>query len=144
MRYIGDGGVFAGVDAVRERMEKRLAESPPGMGSWAAVDRLSGEIHGAVILQPLPDNDGNRTADIEVGWHLRVASWGKGLAVEAARPIIAHGFDDLGLAEIFAIVLAENAASIRVTQKLGMEPLGLTDRYYNVKALLFRLVNPSR
>ena len=40
---------------------------------------------------------------------------------------------------IYAVVKPENLASVRVTQKLGMMPMGLTQKYYGVELALFGL-----
>ncbi len=56
---------------------------------------------------------------VEVGYRLRPAQWGHGYATEAARRLVEHGFEQLALGTIAAIVNVENAASNRVIQKLG-------------------------
>lgn len=55
----------------------------------------------------------------ELGFHLRPAFWGKGLAEEAARAVIAYAFNTVGVASLFAGHHPENAASQRILQKLG-------------------------
>ena len=45
--------------------------------------------------------------------------WGRGIATEAGKAWIAHGFETLGLRRIEAGVNAANAASLRVIEKLG-------------------------
>ena len=44
---------------------------------------------------------------------------GRGLATEAGRAFVDHGFATLGLRKIHAGMNAKNAASIRVIEKLG-------------------------
>jgi [ribosomal protein S5]-alanine N-acetyltransferase len=56
----------------------------------------------------------------ELGYWLAAPAWGRGLATEAARAAVDFGFRELGLARIYAQVLAGNLASIRVLDKLGM------------------------
>ena len=57
---------------------------------------------------------------IEVGWRLHPSYWGQGFATEGGRASLVHGFDELGLDRIIAMVMPDNAASLRVTAKLGM------------------------
>lgn len=91
-------------------------------------------------MKQLPDINRQPTQDYEVGWHLRKASWGKGYATEAAREIINYGFNVLQLPVIYAVVKPENHASVKVTQRLGMKTMGITNQYYNgVNLLLFKL-----
>jgi RimJ/RimL family protein N-acetyltransferase len=56
----------------------------------------------------------------ELGYWLAHPAWGHGLATEAAQAVVDFGFSELGLARIYAQVLADNRASLRVLDKLGM------------------------
>jgi ribosomal-protein-alanine N-acetyltransferase len=56
----------------------------------------------------------------DLGYEIAPPHWGRGYATEAARALLAFGFRDLGLHRIFARCLAENAASARVLERLGM------------------------
>jgi RimJ/RimL family protein N-acetyltransferase len=53
------------------------------------------------------------------GFYLAREYWGRGLATEAGRAFVDHGFATLGLRKIHAGMNAKNAASIRVIEKLG-------------------------
>ena len=78
----------------------------------------------------------------ELGFHLRPAFWGKGLAEEAARAVIAHAFQTLHVAGLFAGHHPENAASQRILLKLGFRythddlypPTGLLHPCYSLAA----------
>lgn len=56
----------------------------------------------------------------EIGWAIAPAHQGSGYATEAARATLAHGFETLGLHRVIATCNPENAASVRVMEKLGM------------------------
>ena len=58
---------------------------------------------------------------------LKSRYWGKGLATEAARAVLAYGFEDLGLARIDSGAAHENLASRRVMEKIGMRYVGLSE-----------------
>ena len=60
----------------------------------------------------------NRT--MELGYALGEDQWGKGIAVEAARPLLNHVFAEYDVERVQARCLRENVASSRVMQKLGM------------------------
>ncbi|MGB0342450.1 MAG: GNAT family N-acetyltransferase [Parvibaculales bacterium] len=60
------------------------------------------------------------TPAIEIGWRLKRAYWGQGLATEAARQVLAYGFETLGLPEIVSFTAKLNTRSERVMQRLGM------------------------
>ncbi len=57
---------------------------------------------------------------IEAAWRLAPAHHNRGYATEAARAIIADGFDRLDFREIVAYTVPHNLPSRRVMEKLGM------------------------
>ncbi|MEB3357998.1 MAG: GNAT family N-acetyltransferase [Synechococcales bacterium] len=142
MRYIGDGQTIPDGETMRLRLQQRLdlnRRLSNGTGFWAIAEKSTRHPVGTVILKQLPDGEGNPTPDWEVGWHLRRASWGQGYVTEAARPVMAYGFHVLKLPVIYAVVHPDNGRSQRVTQRLGMVPLGTTGQYYGREVLLFAL-----
>ena len=150
MRYLGSAGAGGGsppvpdLETMRQRMRRWFEQSadPDGLpGLLAIVEKESGQPIGSVLLKRLPDGSGNPTKDVEVGWHLRPDRWGRGHATEAARAMIAYAFEILRLPEVHAVVYKDNAASLRVCERLGMTHLGETDRYYDVQLELFQRVN---
>jgi len=60
----------------------------------------------------------------ELGYWIGVPFWGKGYATEAARAVVAFGFETLRLHRIFAHHFAGNKASQRVLERVGMRHEG--------------------
>lgn len=60
------------------------------------------------------------THEGDIGYELAPDQWGHGYATEAATAMLAYGFQTLGLHRISAECIAENIASIRVLERLGM------------------------
>ena len=60
--------------------------------------------------------------EVEVGWRLARHAWGRGLATEAALVCRDLGFDVLGRDRLTSITLGANVRSLRVMQKIGMQP----------------------
>jgi ribosomal-protein-alanine N-acetyltransferase len=58
--------------------------------------------------------------ETEVLWALHPEAWGQGYATETARAALAHGFDTVGLALIFAMTLPDNLPSQAVMKRLGL------------------------
>lgn len=56
----------------------------------------------------------------DIGYELNPDYWGRGYASEAAQAVVDYGFSQLGVHRIWASCLADNAASARVLEKLGM------------------------
>lgn len=57
---------------------------------------------------------------VEIGWRFLPEAWRKGLATEAGKALLRHGFSDLRLAEIIAVAAEANNASRRVMERIGM------------------------
>jgi RimJ/RimL family protein N-acetyltransferase len=57
----------------------------------------------------------------KLGYAIRADRWGKGYATDATRRLIAFGFAELRLHRISAAIGPDNAASIAVVRKLGMQ-----------------------
>lgn len=74
----------------------------------------------------------------ELGFHLLPKYWGQGLAVEAARAVIAFAFDKVGAKALSAGHHPDNVNSRKVLQKLGFQytydeyfpALGMSIPYY--------------
>ena len=59
-----------------------------------------------------------------VGFWVDPAHWGKGIATEAARALVAFAFAEMGAAAVLSSHATWNEASQRVIEKLGMQLLG--------------------
>lgn len=62
--------------------------------------------------------------EADIGYELDSHYWGQGYATEAARALLAFGFRELRLHRIWAYCIAENVASARVLEKIGMQREG--------------------
>lgn len=56
----------------------------------------------------------------EIGWVVTPEHGGQGLATEAAAELLRISFEDLGVRRVVAVCFAENVASWRIMEKLGM------------------------
>ncbi|WP_460208146.1 GNAT family N-acetyltransferase [Scytonema sp. NUACC21] len=60
-------------------------------------------------------------SEASLGYEIAPDYWGKGYATEAARTMIKFGFEELKLNRIYGWCIAENLASARVMEKVGMQ-----------------------
>lgn len=81
---------------------------------WAV--RRNGRFAGHAEIKPAEVADGH-----EIIYALTPDLWGSGLGRELAEAIVAHGFDTLGLGEVYATVAAPNSASLAVLERIGFE-----------------------
>ena len=108
--------------AMIARVRTRWAEW--GYSWWALIDAASGELVGAGGIQHLGRDRANPH---EIGWRLRRASWGAGLASEAARTMANYAFAVLDAPRLCAVRHPDNTASLRVMDKLGMRFRGIEE-----------------
>ena len=86
------------------------------------VIELDGRVIGKAGFWRLP----------EVGYILHPDVWGQGLAAEAVGAAIDHVFDTRDFDILTADVDPENAASIRLLERLGFVRTGFAERTWNV------------
>jgi RimJ/RimL family protein N-acetyltransferase len=112
------GGV-RNADETRAFMEHNLRHwQEHGYGLWVLSEAGSGRLVGRAGIREVQLDGG--VSEVELAYALMPEFWGKGLAAEAARALVKIAFDDLGLDELVAFTLAENRASQRVMEKIGM------------------------
>jgi RimJ/RimL family protein N-acetyltransferase len=59
--------------------------------------------------------------EADIGYELSPDHWGHGYATEAARAIVQFGFAELRVHRIWAWCIADNVASARVLEKIGLK-----------------------
>jgi ribosomal-protein-alanine N-acetyltransferase len=147
-RFLRDGPYGAEQAGVRSaaalaRFARSWAED--GFGVFAVTDRASGRLLGQCGLLRLPDG-----ADVELLYALERAAWGRGIAVEAGRAVLALAFDGLRLGRVVAVAHPEHRASHRVMEKLGMtreadrRVFGMRAACYAIGPAGFRSAGASR
>ena len=100
---------------------------------WKNEPAADGDALGWVLLRPTEDGRW-----IELGYRLRRAAWGAGVATEASKAMLDIAFDHWGVAQVMAVILPGNARSRRVVEKLGFNYRGI-DRFYDEDCWLFVL-----
>lgn len=90
--------------------------SKSGIG-WAGILRDGQFIIGTCGFNKI-DFQNNRA---EIGGELSVDFWGKNIAVEAVRGIVAFGFHEMNLHSIEAVVSPDNRGAIYLLESLGFE-----------------------
>lgn len=118
-RYVG-GAPRTRQQAVRKFRSAHLKGASNKLGLRATVFKADGKYIGYCGLYPhFRARGGVVPREATLAFTLARDYWGRGLATEAGQAFIAHGFGDLRLRRIVAVAEVENAASLRVLQKLG-------------------------
>jgi RimJ/RimL family protein N-acetyltransferase len=98
-----------------ERNLRRYQEC--GLGRCAVILRRTGRLVGdAGLIPTLVEGH----PEVELGWIVSRAYRGSGIATEAATAWLRCGYGALGLSRIVSMIRAENTASRRVAEKVGM------------------------
>ena len=86
-------------------------------GLYAVIHKASQKLIGfcGLLLWNFEDIE-----EIEIGYRLATAYWGKGLATEAATSVRDYAWNELNIDKLICIIEPENIRSIRVAEKLGM------------------------
>ena len=89
-----------------------------GYGLLAVELRETGEVVGRIGFLT---TEIDKSADVELHYHLAPAAWGTGLATEAARAVLDWGFEKGYLTRVVAVIHPDNHASRRVAEKCGLK-----------------------
>ena len=129
MRFI-NGGIASSYEAVAEDFLPNILsyyDQYENFGFWAIVEKSSNEFIGWVVLRPesrfqLAQLLKVAEADaVELGYRLRKISWRKGYATEISQALVTKSFTEWNLNKIVGWALAENKASLRVMEKVGLK-----------------------
>jgi RimJ/RimL family protein N-acetyltransferase len=100
-------------------------ENPERLASTLIIER-EGKVIGDLMLRvedawaQLEVADLAQGVQAELGWTLDPAHAGRGFATEAVRELIRLCFEDLGLRRVTANCFADNDASWRLMERVGM------------------------
>jgi RimJ/RimL family protein N-acetyltransferase len=111
---------------VHERRRRRCGYAP-----WTVVTRADRRIVGWGGLYDDPFEPG---WGVEVGYWFHPQAWGRGYASELVRASLAFADDGLGLDDVKAFARPQNAASRRVLEKAGFQPVAFVPK---LERLLF-------
>jgi RimJ/RimL family protein N-acetyltransferase len=108
----------------RSAWAERFVE-PDRLTATLAVE-IGGEVAGDLYLRVTDAwaqaevEDQAKNTQAEIGWVLAPEHGGQGYATEGARELLRICFEDLGLRRVVALSFADNIASRRIMEKIGM------------------------
>jgi ribosomal-protein-alanine N-acetyltransferase len=87
------------------------------LGLWATIEKASGRFIGRCGLLRW---EIEAREEIEIAYLIARTHWRQGFGAEAARALVAHGFEMLGLTRLIALVHPDNIASARTAERAGL------------------------
>ena len=130
MDMVGDQGTMLMV------LQQWIAEDERMLtpaGRWAIELRQDGRLIGGATLLPLAPDD-----EYEIGWQLQRDAWGHGYATETGRALARRAFEQ-GLEQVIAVVRPANVRAKATVSRIGMEWVGETEKYHNLRLQEYRL-----
>jgi RimJ/RimL family protein N-acetyltransferase len=122
--------------AMRLVLQQWVAEDArlqPPAGRWAIELRDDGRVIGGATLLPLPPDD-----EYEIGWQFDPPAWGHGYATETGHALARWAFEQ-GIEQVIALVRPANSRAMAMVRRLGMEWVGETEKYHDLRLQQFRL-----
>jgi uncharacterized protein YaiI (UPF0178 family)/RimJ/RimL family protein N-acetyltransferase len=124
MRHLPAPLTRAESDALIDRL--RVEAARRGFGVFAVEERATRTFVGMLGLH-VPAFEAAFTPAVEIAWRFDRASWGRGLATEAARDTLTWAFDVLRLPRIVSFTVPGNERSWRLMERIGMARVGAFD-----------------
>lgn len=87
-----------------------------GYGMWIVINKADGQLIGRAGIEPKEDF-------AELGYVIAREYQNQGYATEVCRAILTYAAERLSLPEVYVRVQKENAASLRICEKLKFQPV---------------------
>lgn len=133
-RFIRPTGVHTEEEARAYLDEKFIPAYTNGLGFWLVESVETGKPMGVCGLAKRPFLE-----NIDLGFAFLEEYWGRGYAEEAAFSTIDYARETLGKTILWAITVSDNAASIRLLQRLGFNYLEDVTKPEGDKVSVFEL-----
>ena len=124
VRYLGEGRTLSRGEAWRQMAMILGHWQLRGYGLWAVEEREGGKLLGRIgFFNPAG------WPGFELGWALRKEAWGRGYATEGARRALEYAFTEMGREHVISLIHPENAASVKVAERIGERLEGRTELF---------------
>lgn len=100
----------------------------PAQWVWAISLQDEDALIGVIGLSPIASEQNDRILSADIGYWLAPTHWGRGIVSEAVAAVLGYGFTALKLQRMIAGPFVDNAASIRLLEKLGFTANGAGTR----------------
>lgn len=114
IKYTGNTA-FKSIEEAKLFLENYNDYKTNGYGRWAVINKESNEFIGWCGLKYVELEN-----ETDIGFRFFEEEWNKGYATESAAACLKYGFEVLKLNQIIGRAMKENAASIKVLEKIGL------------------------
>jgi len=115
-RFIGGGRTTTDTKKIEAIISRFMDhERQFGFSPRAIIEKSSGSLVGICGLHHF-----NAEGEVEIGFRIARAAWGKGYATEAGQASLDEGFEKYDLKRVIALTHTKNIASKKVIEKIGI------------------------
>jgi ribosomal-protein-alanine N-acetyltransferase len=139
-RFLGGDWAPEVFQGTLDRLLRSQAEF--GFTKWK-VTLKDGAFVGRAGSEAWPREGPDRGREAELGYALKRAFWGQGLATEAAAGARDWFFANTSYDHLIGFTEPDHEVSQRVLLKIGMRPLGLHDMGFGEPSAVFRVDRPA-
>ena len=120
--YLGNNPITKKEEALKNINYIQQQYKAHQIGRWAVIEKASGDFIGWSGLKLNTEEKLNNQINFyDVGYRFIPKYWGKGYATETAIASLTYGFNTMKLQTITGIADANNIASNKVLQKIGLQ-----------------------
>lgn len=117
IKYTGDKA-FETIATAENFLKNYKDYQVNGYGRWAVIDKSTNNFIGWCGLKYSQNLN-----ETDIGFRFFEEYWSKGFATESAKACLQYGFEKLNLKTIIGRAMAENIASVKVLEKIGLQYL---------------------
>ena len=128
-RFLADGLPHTYEEAEAYIIDCIARDDATGISRYAVLLKTERDLIGFCGFKQLHDY-------IDFGWRYAHHAWGQGFATEAALRVLDYGTQQVGLTNIAAGAFTDNAASVRIIEKLGFKHVA-TDQFYGKSTIRY-------
>jgi [ribosomal protein S5]-alanine N-acetyltransferase len=125
-RYLLDESPVNSIEQAQEIVDFFMLPTATTYTRWVLVTKTDEQPIGTCGFHKWD----KRNRRSEIGYDLTPSAWGQGYMSEALTVMLEYGFTHLNLNRIEALVYTENAASLKLLEKLKFQKEGLLRDYF--------------
>jgi RimJ/RimL family protein N-acetyltransferase len=134
LRAYGDAEVARWLAPAMDQVND-LAAMRVVLQQWVAEDARMMTPAGRWAIELRQDG---REDEFEIGWQLGRPEWGHGYASETGLVLARWAFSQ-GIEQVIAVVRPANTRAAAMVQRMGMEWVGETEKYHDLRLQEYRL-----
>ena len=132
-QYMLDEDPVTDVSQAQEIIQFYLDAEDKPYNRWGIAQQSNGQLIGTCGFHKW----NKRSFRAEIGYDLHPDFWGQGYMTEVLHTVIPHGFEQMELHRIEALIYVENNRSTQLLKKLGFKEEGVLRDYFALNGTFY-------